>query len=802
MVVPPNRDREILERHTEGLESDIQNLRNKIAALHGEISEKKCFYQCLGPDGYPSDSLRQKLDSFPEMRSVIDIAASNSENISNLAEHISKQEALLSENKALLSENLGRLDANLARLVRLRELSVSQPGQEDITVSTANAGDPNSGLVYVQARHRIGVSSDQDINNNIGLVVEVSGNGKTTYRVRDDVSSAPACRELEQAWSQLVTATPTGDAFVQTLISMVPHLHEESVKNAWKVSQVEFNLEQTADGTMGEMTFQQLVYTPFSMLFMAAAGGCNSIFYKADESVSSSLSVQCKSKEDDSFIANKISFKPDAAVTLREGRDAFGMMEIKPCKPNNQEPYLTDNDKCVLMTAITAIAVGRCIRKEQYRDVALPFVIATGTLCYLYVTTLDENGRPCIRLVGYPDDDGQSGHRDCSKSPSDQRMKLFVALAILLNKFKAFFKSEAEASYNRLIPGIGEKVKNLPTRRFSSSTSLKRKKSGSSNRAGSNRQSGISETEEMAAKEAAACGGKFCNVVYPFDRFLRFTESRAVMDVQKKSPFYFKGRPASADMGATTKEVFLKVWKLEDIDFASVEMERRYHQEAFEAGVPVAAPVFPEIARSRSTCGSEYLVFAVEYIHDDFVANSGDFFQFCRSLIDTVMKLHSKAGMLHCDLKPDNIRWSNGVVRLIDFGHAQSISEATWVPGTQGFEAPEILNRMPCSTKTDAFSVGRIILEVLEMLQEGGWLQEKNQQPLICSILHHIAENLADSDPDTRWSLTKASNELRRLQRNKGATVEGENRNETSPPNKVAKLGENSLIAYPCSSLG
>ncbi|KAG9288747.1 hypothetical protein G9A89_000495 [Geosiphon pyriformis] len=56
------------------------------------------------------------------------------------------------------------------------------------------------------------------------------------------------------------------------------------------------------------------------------------------------------------------------------------------------------------------------------------------------------------------------------------------------------------------------------------------------------------QLEESAAMEAAVCGGKFCNVEYPFERYLHFTDSDAILDIQTKSPFYFKCHPASPDV--------------------------------------------------------------------------------------------------------------------------------------------------------------------------------------------------------------------------------------------------------------
>jgi Protein kinase domain len=446
------------------------------------------------------------------------------------------------------------------------------------------------------------------------------------------------------------------------------------------------------------------------------------------------------------------------------------MMEIKSSQQRNNFANLVDVDKCVLMTAVTAIILRKCLAMEsveQLKEVALPFVIATGTECSLYVTTLSDDGNPCVQLVGYPCNDGNAGIVDCGKSPSIERKKMFVALAVLLNKFNKFFDSTKREKYNQYVRNYQGVTENLcsffPGSRPVRKRSSKWKQSGSSTGNPISDKSDESRDQkksaEAAAKEAAKCGGMFRNVNYPFNRVIHFTNSDVVIDHQKKSPFYFKSLPASSGILTTSKEIFLKVWKVAGMHTGLVEAEVNYHRKAFEAGVPVAAPVLPRIARTKIADGSEYLVFAVEYIPKDSIEDPWVFLDFCGALIHTVKKLHHQAGLLHCDLKPGNVRWSNGVVKLIDFGRAQSISEATSTPGTKGFEAPEILNQMPNSVKTDAFSVGRIVLSGLERFEDQGW-EEGSQESDICNVLRQMAVKLTDTDPESRWSLTTAAIEL------------------------------------------
>lgn len=287
---------------------------------------------------------------------------------------------------------------------------------------------------------------------------------------------------------------------------------------------------------------------------------------------------------------------------------------------------------------------------------------------------------------------------------------------------------------------------------------------------GRNRQTGSSNQQSIQeAQDAASLGGTFTSVECAFERRLFILSSwnmsssndsssdDSSSDDVTDSPFYFKGRMTSSKIASTTsKDVFLKVWNEERAGVLGVEMEWTHYKIALDAGVPVAAPVLPEIVRATSSSGIDHLVFAVEYIHEDAIRTIEDVVQFSESLIQSVMKLHDAAGLLHCDLKPANVRWSKGVVSLIDFGHAQPINLAVWVPGTRGYQAPEIVDRMPCSVMTDAFSVGRTIIETLETFCNDG-NQEENH-PYV--ILDNVGCRLCDPTFDSRWSLQQALCEI------------------------------------------
>lgn len=86
-----------------------------------------------------------------------------------------------------------------------------------------------------------------------------------------------------------------------------------------------------------------------------------------------------------------------------------------------------------------------------------------------------------------------------------------------------------------------------------------------------------------------------------------------------------------------------------------------------------------------------------------------------------IMAFHNKE-MIHQDLKPENIMIdSDGTVKIIDFGSTKiaGIEEITTpldrltLLGTKNYTAPEYLQGYPCSTRSDIFSLGVIVYEML-----------------------------------------------------------------------------------------
>lgn len=105
----------------------------------------------------------------------------------------------------------------------------------------------------------------------------------------------------------------------------------------------------------------------------------------------------------------------------------------------------------------------------------------------------------------------------------------------------------------------------------------------------------------------------------------------------------------------------------------------------------------------------------VEYIKNNGNSENPEIKLIFLQLVNAVSYLHEVAGILHCDIKAENVLLdSNNNVKLVDFGFAydhknnddNDVSAYQKIKGTPAYIAPEVLQNYPNSIESDTWSIG------------------------------------------------------------------------------------------------
>jgi len=114
----------------------------------------------------------------------------------------------------------------------------------------------------------------------------------------------------------------------------------------------------------------------------------------------------------------------------------------------------------------------------------------------------------------------------------------------------------------------------------------------------------------------------------------------------------------------------------------------------------------------------DYLEAADSIVHHADNLNSSERIALIIQMLQALEYLHRR-GVLHRDLKPDNVLVQDVQVRVLDFGLAvaqddviQENDESDMVVGTLAYIAPEILRGSPASVQSDLYAAGMVSYEV------------------------------------------------------------------------------------------
>jgi eukaryotic-like serine/threonine-protein kinase len=111
-------------------------------------------------------------------------------------------------------------------------------------------------------------------------------------------------------------------------------------------------------------------------------------------------------------------------------------------------------------------------------------------------------------------------------------------------------------------------------------------------------------------------------------------------------------------------------------------------------------------------------------------------------------------GIVHRDLKPGNVMITNSGVKVLDFGlatleGAETLTGSRMVMGTPAYMAPEQREGKPADARTDIYSFGCVLYEMLT-----GTRATPERKPVSSRTLEKIVARCLATDPAKRWQST------------------------------------------------
>jgi serine/threonine protein kinase/Tfp pilus assembly protein PilF len=217
-------------------------------------------------------------------------------------------------------------------------------------------------------------------------------------------------------------------------------------------------------------------------------------------------------------------------------------------------------------------------------------------------------------------------------------------------------------------------------------------------------------------------------------------------------PYRVEGKLGEGGMGAVFRAVDTRLGRAVAIKITHEKFNARFEREARA----ISSLNHPHICTLYDV-GRNYLV--MELVEGETLASrlqKGPLpaemaLQYGRQILAALIDAHKK-GIIHRDLKPGNVMLTGTGVKVLDFGLATVEGDATTlatepvVMGTPAYMAPEQCQGKPVDARTDLYSFGCVLYEMLT-----GARATADRKPVPAKKLEKMVSRSLETDPVRRW---------------------------------------------------
>jgi eukaryotic-like serine/threonine-protein kinase len=216
-------------------------------------------------------------------------------------------------------------------------------------------------------------------------------------------------------------------------------------------------------------------------------------------------------------------------------------------------------------------------------------------------------------------------------------------------------------------------------------------------------------------------------------------------------PYRIEGKLGQGGMGEVFRAIDTRLGRAVAIKIAQEQFIERFEREARA----ISSLNHPHIC-TLYDIGPNYLV--MELVGGETIAarlKSGplpvkEALMYASQILAALEQAHEK-GIIHRDLKPGNIMIAKSGVKVLDFGLAKSKQDVTFTVshmaiGTPAYMAPEQREGKPADIRSDIYSFGCVLHEILTGARVGS-----GRNSVVSRRLQRAISRCLEEDPDRRW---------------------------------------------------